>query len=299
MAGTFMKALVFLVALALLSRPAAAVEINSFIYAVGGTEVAGGSYTELDWDDILYDGASYAEVDSTLWAGEDQLDYEYNIDPVLAEDFLSGDGGWGTYSVLGDHWVFSDEYGWYYVGQSSAQMDLDQGSGGCGSAPACRPMGEYSTFQGPTQGPGAVLPAGYYGWFTGTLTGGNFAGDSISESVSFASQSCYFVGSAWAPASGGSLTGGGTVAADNTYPDTLGQVDSDVSNYYMSVISGAIRPPYAWVPYASCNLWVSNQAVYDSSGCDWWDPYKNNTLQYTIYQSTIWVTRDTAPGEIL
>jgi hypothetical protein len=152
---------------------------------------------------------------------------------------------------------------------------------------------------GDTPAPGVILPAGYYGWFTATLTGGTFAGDSISEVVSLASESCYFVGSAYNAASGDVVTGGGTVAADNTYPDTLGQVDPDVSNYYMGVISGLYRPPYAWVPYSSCNLWVNNQAVYDSSGCDWWDPYKNNTQQYTIYQSTIWVTRDTAPGEIL
>lgn len=90
------------------------------------------------------------------------------------------------------------------------------------------------------------------------------------------------------------------MSADNTYPDTLGQEKPLISIYYMGVMSGYIQyPGVPSPPYTSCNLWVNNQAMYDSSGCEWWNPYQNNTQQYTIYRSSVWVTRDTEPGEII
>src|ERR1700728_2610982 len=126
MVRTFMQALVLLAGSALLNRPAAAAEIDSFIYGLGGTEVAGGSYTELDYSDIYNYNASGTNVDSTLWVGEDQLDYEYAFGSDFAEDAVSGDGGSGWYTVLGDHWMLTDD-GWNYVGETSASMELDEG----------------------------------------------------------------------------------------------------------------------------------------------------------------------------
>jgi hypothetical protein len=290
-----MRTMTLLVGLAFLIRPAAAVETSSFIYAEGGTDVAGGSITELDFYDVYYYGVILeAEVDSTLWVGEEELDYEYAIDPSDAEDTVSGDGGWGTYTVLGDHWLFSEDYGWIEVGETSAGLDLEEGGGdgGCGSSPAChQPTGEYSTSLGPGPAPGVVVPAGYYGGFRATLTGGNFTGDSLWENVTTPSQSCAVPNvTIYAPANQATTGTVGAVSADNTYLDTIGQPGTYVTQYYQVRILLGL--------YNSCNLFVNNQAMYDSNACDYWDPYKNITQVFTIYLSTVWITRDGEAGEV-
>lgn len=254
MVGRFIQAVVLLVGLALLSRPAAALEIGSFLYSEGGTDVAGGSITEVDFYDVYtYGPIILANVESTLWVGEEDLDDQFTFDPSFAEDFVSGDGGWGEYTVFGDHWIFSEDYGWYYAGQSSAGLDLEgDGDGDCGSAPPCQqPIGEYSTFLGPGPAPGVVLPEGYYGGFRATLTGGNFAGDRLWESVSTVSQSCAVPNvTIYAPANQAMTGTVGAVSADNTYLDTIGQPGAYVTSYYQDRILSGL--------YSSCNLFVNN-----------------------------------------
>jgi len=166
---------------------------------------------EIDGPDGTYaagpgfdDGSGYAEVD--LYAAAD-LD--------------------GSYVEVTDASMETD-LDEYYLGELDSDPVDFTGD--------CVPLGEYSTFLSIDY----ALPGGpgYGGLFRATLTGGQFQGDSLAETVSLISQSCSIPGvTVWGPP-GGIITGATNVTPMNTYADIVGLVDFDIPNYYQLLING-------------------------------------------------------------
>jgi hypothetical protein len=125
--------------------PVSGVEIGSFVDSPDGNCVDGYSYTQLDYDDY-WEGYEAAGVVSSLSNDGDALDTAEggaNADETYAEGDVSWCDESGTYTVAGDHYLFSPDFWWVEVAESSAGMDFlyqgGGGGGGCGDggAPAC------------------------------------------------------------------------------------------------------------------------------------------------------------------
>ena len=121
--------------------------------------------------------------------------------------------------------------GEYYIGELDSYDVAYSGD--------CVPLGEYSTFLQFD----SIGGFGYGADFRATLTGGQFQGDQLEETINVTSQSCAIpYKTMYAPISGAITGMSPLVSPNNTYVDIVGYAAAYVPNYYQFLIDGVEQP---------------------------------------------------------
>jgi hypothetical protein len=223
------------------------------------------SYTTLDEYDFYLYGAYEADVSTTLSANGTEIDSGFGWDMLSAIAYLYDDVGPALYEVNCEHQIYSYEWGWIDLGETSDTWDDRESGGGSGGTELCEIS--YYWDSGVDEGEYAAMFVAYLGYIDGVscYESSMFYPGEVHEDVMGVTAGCYdpftdelvdftFEDSSTWP-----------VCSDGSYG--CGD-DPDEMSFSVSLVD-RVQPSIASSWQGACYIWSGSQQLEYNGGYYW------------------------------